>query len=183
MLIGFMQPLFLIVHVLTFNETLLRLFAGAVLGVFIGLEREWRSRTAGVHTSGLVAAGGALFCVAAPALGETAGDPMRALAAVAQGVGFLAGGVILRQGTSVSGLNTAATIWATAAVGALAGVGQIAHAAMGSAAIIVFNVTLQPLVERIDRQAAVYQELHGEKRYRVLAACDEAAVTEVRAAI
>src|SRR6516164_3342760 len=154
MLIGFMQPLFLIVHVLTFNETLLRLFAGAVLGVFIGLEREWRSRTAGVHTSGLVAAGGALFCVAAPALGETAGDPMRALAAVAQGVGFLAGGVILKQGMSVSGLNTAATIWATAAVGALAGVGLIREAALGAAVIVGINLIFNPIVDAISRFSA-----------------------------
>jgi putative Mg2+ transporter-C (MgtC) family protein len=154
MLIGFMQPLFLIVHVLTFNETLLRLFAGAVLGVFIGLEREWRSRTAGVHTSGLVAAGGALFCVAAPALGETAGDPMRALAAVAQGVGFLAGGVILKQGMSVSGLNTAATIWATAAVGALAGVGLIREAVLGAAVIVGINLIFNPIVDAINRFTA-----------------------------
>jgi len=154
MLIGFMQPLFLIVHVLTFNETLLRLFAGAVLGVFIGLEREWRSRTAGVHTSGLVAAGGALFCVAAPALGETAGDPMRALAAVAQGVGFLAGGVILKQGMSVSGLNTAATIWATAAVGALAGVGLIREAVLGAAVIVGINLIFNPIGDAISRFTA-----------------------------
>jgi putative Mg2+ transporter-C (MgtC) family protein len=154
MLIGFMPPLFLIVHVLTFNETLLRLFAGSVLGVFIGLEREWRSRTAGVHTSGLVAAGGALFCVAAPALGETAGDPMRALAAVAQGVGFLAGGVILKQGMSVSGLNTAATIWATAAVGALAGVGLIREAALGAAVIVGINLIFNPIVDAISRFTA-----------------------------
>ncbi|MBV8164837.1 MAG: MgtC/SapB family protein [Candidatus Eremiobacteraeota bacterium] len=153
-LIGFMPPLFLIVHALTFNETLLRLFAGVVLGVLIGLEREWRSRTAGVHTSGLVAAGGALFCLAAPALGETAGDPMRALAAVAQGVGFLAGGVILKQGMSVSGLNTAATIWATAAVGALAGVGLIREAAMGAVTIVGVNLIFNPIVDAINRFTA-----------------------------
>jgi len=149
-----MPPLFLIVHALTFNETLLRLFAGVVLGVLIGLEREWRSRTAGVHTSGLVAAGGALFCLAAPALGETAGDPMRALAAVAQGVGFLAGGVILKQGMSVSGLNTAATIWATAAVGALAGVGLIREAAMGAVTIVGVNLIFNPIVDAINRFTA-----------------------------
>jgi len=157
------------------NEFALRILVGGLLGATIGLERQWRQRGAGLHTSALVAIGAALFTLLGPVIGSD--SETRILANIVTGVGFLAGGVILRQGTSVSGLNTAATIWA------LAGVGQIAHAAMGSAAIIVFNVTLQPLVERIDRQAAVYQELHGEKRYRVLAACDEAAVTEVRAAI
>jgi len=147
-------PLVLVVHALTFNDTLFRLFAGGVLGVFIGLEREWRSRTAGVHTSGLVATGGALFCLAAPALGVSAGDPMRALAAVAQGVGFLAGGVILKQGMSVSGLNTAATIWATAAVGALAGVGLIREAAVGAVAIVGINLIFNPIVDAINRFTA-----------------------------
>lgn len=146
-----MSPLFLIVHALTFNETLFRLFSGALLGVLIGFEREWRSRAAGVHTSGLVAAGAALFCVAAPALGETAGDPMRALAAVAQGVGFLAGGVILKQGLNVTGLNTAATLWSTAAVGALCGVGLIREAAVGAGGIVAINLVFNPIVKAIGR--------------------------------
>jgi putative Mg2+ transporter-C (MgtC) family protein len=147
------------VHALTFNQTLFRLFSGAVLGVLIGLEREWRSRAAGIHTSGLVAAGAALFCVASPALGESAGDPMRALAAVAQGVGFLAGGVILKQGLNVSGLNTAATLWSTAAVGALCGVGLIREAAVGAGAIITLNLVFSPIVKAIER----FTERHPPK--------------------
>ena len=165
----------------TATEFGLRVLIGGLLGAAIGFERQWRQREAGLHTSALVAIGAALFTLLGPVVGSD--SETRILVNIVTGVGFLAGGVILRQGTSVSGLNTAATIWSTAAVGALAGVGQIAHAVMGTAAIIVFNLALQPLVERIDRGAAVYQERHGEKSYRILAICDERAVTEVRAAI
>ncbi len=165
----------------TATEFALRVVVGGLLGSLIGFERQWRQRGAGVHTSALVAIGAALFTLLGPVVGSD--GETRILANIVTGVGFLAGGVILRQGASISGLNTAATIWATAAVGALAGVGQFAHAFMGAAGIVAFNLALQPLVEKIDSQAAVYQERHGEKTYRVHAACEDSAVEDVRAAV
>jgi putative Mg2+ transporter-C (MgtC) family protein len=163
------------------TEFALRVLAGGLLGALIGFERQWRQRGAGVHTSALVSIGAALFALLGPVVGSD--SETRILANIVTGVGFLAGGVILRQGASITGLNTAATIWATAAVGALAGIGQYAHAFIGSAAIVVFNLALQPLVEKIDSRAALYQERHGEKTYRVHAACEDAAVEDVRAAV
>lgn len=157
------------------------MLVGGLLGALIGFERQWRQRGAGVHTSALVAIGAALFALLGPIVGSD--SETRILANIVTGVGFLAGGVILRQGASITGLNTAATIWATAAVGALAGVGQYAHAFMGAGAIVAFNLLLQPLVDRIDSSAALYQERHGEKTYRVHAACGDAAVDDVRAAV
>lgn len=99
-----------------------RLAIATVLGLAIGFERQWRQRTAGLHTMTLVAVGAALFC-AIPGLGGKVSDPWRVAAQVVTGVGFLAGGVILRQGLDVRGITTAATLWATAAVGALVGSG------------------------------------------------------------
>ncbi len=163
------------------TEFALRVLLAGLLGALIGFERQWRQRGAGVHTSALVAIGAALFALLGPVVGSD--SETRILANIVTGVGFLAGGVILRQGASITGLNTAATIWATAAVGALAGVGEYAHAFMGSAAIAAFNLALQPLVEKIDSRAALYQERHGEKTYRVHAACEDAAVDDVRAAV
>jgi putative Mg2+ transporter-C (MgtC) family protein len=128
----------------------LRLFEALACGVAIGLEREIRRRPAGVHTIGLVAIGAALFAMIAPLLGIK-GDPTRIVGQVVTGVGFLAGGVILRQGGDVSGLNTAATMWATSAVGALAGLGYLQEAIVGSLAIIMTNGVLAyspVLVER-----------------------------------
>ena len=97
-----------------------RLALATVLGLAIGFERQWRQRTAGLHTMTLVAVGAALFC-ALPGLGGKVSDPWRVAAQVVTGVGFLAGGVILRQGLDVRGLTTAATLWATAAGRALLG--------------------------------------------------------------
>jgi putative Mg2+ transporter-C (MgtC) family protein len=162
------------------TEFALRVVVGGLLGAAIGFERQWRQRGAGMHTSALVAIGAALFAL----LGVVGSDrEARIIANIVTGVGFLAGGVILRQGTSISGLNTAGTIWATAAVGALAGVGEFAHAFMGAAAILLFNLALQPLVEATASRAVVYQERHGDKAYRIHALCDEDTIAEVRAAI
>jgi putative Mg2+ transporter-C (MgtC) family protein len=168
-------------HVVGATDFGLRLLFGGLLGVAIGFERQWRQRGAGLHTSALVATGAALFALLSPVVG--ADSETRVLANIVTGVGFLAGGVILRQGTSVTGLNTAATIWATAAVGALAGVGLYREAAMGAAAIIIFNLSLQPLVTIIDSRSAVFHEQHGEKVYSLQVTCDGAAEAGVRSAI
>jgi putative Mg2+ transporter-C (MgtC) family protein len=164
----------------TASEFALRVLIAGILGAAIGFERQWRQRGAGMHTSSLVAVGAALFAL----LGAAGSDSQaRIVANIVTGVGFLAGGVILRQGTSISGLNTAGTIWATAAVGALAGLGESAHAAMGAIAILAFNFSLQLLVEATDSRAALFQEQHGDKMYRFHAVCDAAAAAEIRAAI
>lgn len=162
------------------GEFALRVLIGGLLGAAIGFERQWRQRGAGVHTSALVAIGAALFAE----LGVAGADSQsRIVANIVTGVGFLAGGVILRQGASITGLNTAGTIWATAAVGALAGLGHFGHAFTGAAAVLVFNLVLQPLVEAVDSRASVYQERRGEKTYRVHTVCDEGTVLDVRSAI
>jgi putative Mg2+ transporter-C (MgtC) family protein len=126
-----------------------RLAVALVLGLAIGFERQWRQRTAGLHTSTIVAVGAALFT----AIPELAGgvDSMRVVATVVSGVGFLAGGVILRDGFNVRGLITAATLWATAAVGALAGTGFELQAAVGAAVIVLANIFCLPLANAISR--------------------------------
>jgi putative Mg2+ transporter-C (MgtC) family protein len=134
---------------------LTRLGIAALLGIAIGFERQWRQRAAGLHTSSLVSIGAALFALLDGVLG--AGDTTRIVAGVVTGVGFLAGGVILRSGANVSGLNTAATIWATAAVGALAGFGFFREAGAGAFGIIFLNLTLQPLANFIDARTKLRQ--------------------------
>ncbi len=150
----------MVLHELKAWEFALRLAVGALLGVAIGFERQWRQSPAGLHTSGLVAIGAALFALLAPVVG--AASETRVLAAIVTGVGFLAGGVILREGLNVKGLNTAATIWATAAVGSLAGVGLFEEALLGALAIIVLNWWLQPVERFIERRRHVRAEQHGQ---------------------
>ncbi|MBV9719330.1 MAG: MgtC/SapB family protein [Candidatus Eremiobacteraeota bacterium] len=133
---------------MTVVEFIARLAIAAGLGIAIGFERQWRQRAAGLHTSSLVSIGSALFALLDVTIG--AGDTTRIVAGVVTGVGFIAGGVIFRSGFNVTGLNTAATIWATAGVGALAGFGLWPQATAGAAAIILLNLLLQPLADAID---------------------------------
>jgi putative Mg2+ transporter-C (MgtC) family protein len=163
----------------TVTDFLIRLGVAALLGVAIGFERQWRQRAAGLHTSSLVSIGAALFALLDEIIG--AGDTTRIVAGVVTGVGFIAGGVIFRTGFSVTGLNTAATIWATAAVGALAGFGLWAQAVAGAAAIIGFNLILQPLAEAINVRSRQRQE--GETIYKLAILCDPASQAAISDAI
>lgn len=95
-----------------------RLALAAVLGALIGLEREFRGYPAGVRTMALVCMGSALFASLTSLFG---GDPSRVAANVVTGIGFLGAGLILREGFSVKGVTTAATIWMCAAVGLAVG--------------------------------------------------------------
>jgi putative Mg2+ transporter-C (MgtC) family protein len=133
---------------LTILDFLARLGVAALLGIAIGFERQWRQRAAGLHTSSLVCVGAALFALLDGML--SAGDTTRIVAGVVTGVGFIAGGVILRSGFNITGLNTAATIWATAAVGALAGFGYWAEATAGAVLVVLLNLVLQPLADAIN---------------------------------
>src|SRR5882724_9220042 len=90
------------------------------LGAAIGFEREYGNHPAGLRTNALVAGGAALFALAVADMAP--GDGARVLAQIVSGVGFLGGGVILRDGMNVKGLTTAATLWCAAAVGMLAGI-------------------------------------------------------------
>src|SRR4051812_29524747 len=93
--------------------------AVALMGAVIGLERQWRlQHTAGMRTNALVALGADLFVSIPHLMGSTPG-PTHLAGQVATGVGFLGGGVILREGLTVRGMNTAATLWCSAAIGAL----------------------------------------------------------------
>lgn len=90
-----------------------RIVLGTALGALIGLERQLRARSAGIRTNALVALGSTLFVLVSEmaVAGGSSGDPTRVAAQVASGIGFLGAGVILKHGASVSGLNTAATLW------------------------------------------------------------------------
>jgi putative Mg2+ transporter-C (MgtC) family protein len=139
-------------------DFVVRLSVAFLLGSLIGLERQWRQRMAGLRTNTLVATGAALFVMLSVL---TPGDssPSRIAAQVVSGIGFLAGGVILREGLTVRGLNTAATIWCAAAIGSLSGAGFILQAAIGATAVLSANILLRPLVSGINQQSLKGTEL------------------------
>jgi putative Mg2+ transporter-C (MgtC) family protein len=130
-------------------ETLERLGLSLLAGLMLGFEREWRSKPAGLRTHALVAEGAALFMMGSLLLGEQvrqAGgigyDPSRIASNIVQGIGFLAGGVIIARGGRISGLTTAVDIWVTAAIGMLIGAGFFF---LAIAATIATIVVLGPL--------------------------------------
>jgi putative Mg2+ transporter-C (MgtC) family protein len=135
---------------LPLHEFTLRIACAFALGAIIGLERQWRQRMAGLRTNTLLATGSALFVTIAyfTPLNE---NQTQIAAYIVSGVGFLTGAVIFKQNFSITGLNTAGTMWASAAVGTLAGVGAYAEAAVGTAFILAVNVLLRPIAQRINR--------------------------------
>lgn len=122
-----------------------RLAFAAVLGAFIGLERELRGYPAGVRTVALVALGSALFTEVSQFLGEED----RVAAGIVTGIGFIGAGVIFREGYTVRGITTAATIWGAAAIGMA--VGRELYLVAGLGAVLVFIVLeARPVVRRLD---------------------------------
>lgn len=113
-------------HTIGWPEVLLRLFVAAALGGAIGLERELRERQAGLRTHLVVSVGAGLFTlVSAYGFADFGSrvDPTRIAAQIVSGIGFLGAGAIIRQGLSVRGLTTAASLWLVAAIGMAAGAG------------------------------------------------------------
>ncbi|MCS3453016.1 MULTISPECIES: MgtC/SapB family protein [Bradyrhizobium] len=133
-----------------FIDTLVSLTTAFVLGTLIGAERQYRQRTAGLRTNVLVAVGAAAFVDLAMHLAGADGA-VRVIAYVVSGIGFLGAGVIMKQGMDVRGLNTAATLWASAAVGSCAGADLVAQAAALTVFVIAGNTLLRPLVNAINR--------------------------------
>jgi putative Mg2+ transporter-C (MgtC) family protein len=134
------------------------------LGTLIGAERQYRQRTAGLRTNVLVAVGAAAFVDLGMRLEGAAGGT-RTVAYVISGVGFLGAGVIMKEGMNVRGLNTAATLWCSAAVGAFAGADFPLEATFVTAAVLAGNTLLRPLVNAINR--APIDESQTEATYEV----------------
>jgi putative Mg2+ transporter-C (MgtC) family protein len=148
------------------------------LSSLIGFERQWRNRLAGLRTNTLVALGAASFVIfEALVPGET--SPTRVAAQVVSGIGFLGAGLIFREGLSVRGLNTAATVWCSAAVGVLAGASLPAYAAVATGFILFVNLLLRPIVIFINRQPFVAGEV--EVGYLVAVTCRSPDEAHVRA--
>jgi len=129
-----------------------RLLLAAALGAALGLEREYHRKPAGLRTNILIALGSSLFTILSIAIGGRGGTPDRITAQVVTGIGFLGGGAILRSGTTVHGMTTAATIWVNAAIGVAAGAGEFGIAAMTTLLTIVVLAVLAPLENYFERR-------------------------------
>jgi len=160
-----------------FLDTVVSLTAAFIFGTLVGAERQYRQRTAGLRTNVLVAVGAAAFVDLAMAITGPV-EATRVISYVVSGVGFLGAGAIMREGMNVRGLNTAATLWCAAAIGACAGADMIAHAALVTLFVIAGNTLLRPLVNAINR--IPLDEEASEATYEVTVTVQEAELPRLR---
>lgn len=165
------------------TEFITRLGLAFVLGAFIGLERQYRQKSAGLRTNTLVSIGAAGYILLSMSLTDNAGDPSRVAGQIVTGIGFLGAGVIMKTGFDVQGLNTAATIWCTAAVGTLAGAGLWLQAIILAGGIVIAHVGLRPVGSRISRILPFRQENDGIFYYSFKIQCKEQVENHVRTII
>ena len=118
----------------------LRLLASILAGGFVGLERQFNNKSAGFRTNTLVAMGACIYVLINVKLTGEGGDPTRIIGQIVTGIGFLGAGVIIKHGASVKGLTTAATVWCSAAAGALAAFYLVTDLILFTGTVILVNV-------------------------------------------
>lgn len=155
-----------------------RLFIALAMGATVGLERQWRQRMAGTRTNALVAAGAASFVMCSLLLDNDPSARGRIVSYVVSGVGFLGAGVIFKDGANVRGLNTAATIWCSAAIGALASLGALNLALVLTAAVLLTNMVLRPLAYRL--HPALPEATPVETLYEIRLTCGNSVAAHIR---
>jgi len=169
------------VQTLSSAEFTLRLGVGLGCGALIGLERQWRARMAGLRTNALVAVGATLFVLYSVAVDDT-GSPTRVASYVVSGIGFLGGGVILRDGFNVRGLNTAATLWCSAAVGVLAASGHLLFCLIATVIVLAIHLLGRPVGRLIDRDNPA-EEDEDLQPYQLHLTCRRKTEQHIRALI
>lgn len=153
---------------MVWENFVLRVAVAMLLGAVIGAERQLRQRLAGLRTNALVASGASLFVLVSAYTGDVS-SAGRISGQVVSGIGFLGAGVIMGEGLNIRGLNTAATLWCSAAIGVLCGMGLLVEAALGAVVILCANIVLRDAALRINRLNVVDTEM--EQRYAIHIVC------------
>nr|WP_205863025.1 MgtC/SapB family protein [Planosporangium thailandense] len=165
---------------MTTLEFLTRLATGVACGALIGIERQWRARMAGLRTNALVATGATLFVLYSVATSDPA-SPTRVASYVVSGIGFLGGGVILRDRGGVRGLNTAATLWCSAAVGVLSATGKTTFALLGTATVLAVHLVLRPAGRLLDRAPSAGSDPDTTQAATIHLVCERGDEPHIRA--
>ncbi len=132
------------------TEYILRILFAGLVGGLIGLERAYHDKSAGFRTMIMIATGSALFTIISMIVGSPAGDGARIAAAVVTGVGFLGAGAIVKEGISIHGLTTSASIWIVASLGMGAGLGLYSLTGVVTLLMMVVLWMLPPIEHRVD---------------------------------
>lgn len=151
-------------------ETALQLFISFVIGTAIGLEREYRSKAAGLRTMIMICFGSTIFTEISISLGES--SPDRIASTIITGIGFLGAGVIFKDGLTINGITTATTIWIAAALGMAVGAGEYFIALIGSVVVLI----VLSWFEGIQR---VVVRMHQARSYKITFEHDDGFVSSL----
>lgn len=128
---------------MTIKDFCIRILVSVLVGCMVGFERQWINRTAGMQTNALVCVGACIFLLGSDFMQNEGQSHSRIAAQIVSGIGFLGAGMIFKEGFNAHGINTAATIWCSAGLGILIGIGQIPLALIGSIALVVMNIVIR----------------------------------------
>lgn len=163
---------------MTITVFIFRLSLAFVLGAIVGVERQILQKSAGLRTNTLVCIGAAGFVLMSYQIG---GDAVGRVASyVVSGIGFLGAGVIMKDGFSIRGLNTAATIWCSASVGSMCGVGLWQEAIVMAVLIVLVHVLLRPMGTFVNKISFHTESDSAEVCYEVVVGCKEQVENHVR---
>ena len=127
-----------------------KIVLATALGYLIGMERQIHGKVVGTRTISLIAIGSALYVLMSPSI--LGGDNSRVIAQVVSGIGFLGAGIIFKDGDTIKGLTTAATVWCAAAIGCLCGCGMFAETVLGTIAIMTVNIFFKHFHHEKDKE-------------------------------
>jgi len=154
------------------NDGLLKLVIALLIGAIIGAEREYRSKAVGFRTVILITVGSCLFTIISAIMGAP-GDTTRIAANIITGIGFLGAGAIFKEGSSVKGVTTAATIWISAAIGMAIGIGlyEFAFVVVAIVMIVLLGFTwFQNIIDKTNAHKTYKITLsgHTEEKFKEL---------------
>ena len=158
-----------------YTDFVLRISLSLVIGFLIGLERQLTGHPAGIRINVLICMGTSFFTLFPMLYGSD--QVFRVGSSIISGVGFLCSGVIFKDSGTVRGMNTAATLWCTAAIGILASTGMYAMAITAAGILIVSNLILRPFARKLNPITAGDE---SEKQYCISVTCQEVAEQEIR---
>lgn len=171
-----------ILDITTVTGFTLRLAIAILLGFIVGLERQWTKHQAGILTNVIVCVGAYAYSAFSYIANQANIDVTRIAAQVVCGIGFLGAGLILRDGTNVKGLATAATIWTIAAIGILCTLPNILFSVIVAVAIVILHLVLHPLSSFINRKRQYDKKKEGkmESIYKISIKCTEETESDIR---
>ncbi len=171
-----------ILDITTIGGFTLRLVIAIVLGFIVGLERQVTKHQAGILTNVIVCVGAFAYSAFSYIAADDNTDVTRIAAQVVCGIGFLGAGLIIRDGTNIRGLSTAATIWSTAAIGILCTLPNIWFSVIVAVAIVILHLLLHPLSNYIDKRNHYNKEKENRKEctYKITIICADSYETDIR---